>query len=70
MTRIELLRLIRGWLYRRHEISSLKAAQDTVQMMEDIGLIYFYNETLRPTDMLCDGGVPYNLDDVGMGWHK
>lgn len=69
MNRLELLKLIRGWLHRHGKNSSLKAAESTVQMMNEIGLIWFYNGILRPTDMLCDGGVPNDLEDVGRGWH-
>lgn len=58
MDRLQLLRLIRGWLHRHGKNSSLKAAQGIIQMMEETGLVYFYKTLLRPTDMLCDGGHP------------
>lgn len=69
MNRIQLLRLVRGWLHRHKKNSSLKAAQDIIQMLEETGLIFFYNGYLRPTDMLCDGGVPNDLDDASKGWN-
>ena len=83
MDMIYLLSLIRRWRHEHKLDSSLKKAQETVKMLQDVDMLTVADfwrgkdpeELILQVERernarLARRGIPNDIEDLGKGWHK